>query len=196
MTVVSIAFTLFLIMNSLGLIPLVLSLLKDKSAKEQRRVIFRELLIALAIIFFFNFLGEVFFGWLDIDSYTIQMAGGLILFIIAIRMIFPGPKKLEASAPQEEVFIVPIATPLVAGPSLLATVMVFAREEPSILVMVFAILIAWTLTTAILVSAPLLNRLLGDKGLTAFQRLMGLLLTLMAVQMFLHGISVFISTSF
>lgn len=196
MSVISIAFTFFLIMNSLGLVPLILSLLKDETPKERRRVIIREMLIALVIILAFNFLGEVFFTWLNISESNIQMAGGLILFLIAIRMIFPGPKKMEhPEEPIEKPFVVPIATPLVAGPSLLASVMFYARQEQSILVMIYAILIAWSATLIIFLSSPLLKRVLTDKGLTALQRLMGLILTLIAVQMFLQGIARFITNT-
>lgn len=196
MTIISISFTLFLIMNSLGLIPVILNLLKDKNSSEKKKIIIREMLIALVIIFAFNFLGEYLFGWLNIPAATIEMAGGLVLFVIAVRMIFPQDKKNYDLEETQNVCIVPIATPLIAGPSLLASVMVFANQEPSMSIMVIAILIAWFLTTIILLAAPLLHKFLGDKGLTAFQRLMGLLLTLMAVQMFLRGLFQFISNNF
>jgi len=196
MTVWSIAFTLFLIMNSLGMAPAVLALLKNFDETKQRKIIFREMLIALLIILLFNYLGEVFFQWLQISESTIQMAGGLILFLIAIRMIFPGVKKAEEVQENIEPFIVPIATPLLAGPSLLATVMFYAHEESSLLNMLSAILIAWGVSAIILLSAPFLKKILGDRGLNAFERLMGLILTLIAVQMFLAGLSSFLTSSF
>jgi multiple antibiotic resistance protein len=196
MTIISISFTLFLIMNSLGLIPVILDKLKEKSSSEKRKIILREMLIALAIIFFFNFLGEFIFGWLNIPSYTIEMAGGLVLFVIAVGMIFPKDKKKYDLDNSNETFIVPIAIPLIASPSLLAAVMVFSHQEPEIHVTVIAISLAWILSTILLISAPLLHKLIGDKGLTAFQRLMGLLLTLMAVQMFLRGLFQLISSNF
>jgi multiple antibiotic resistance protein len=196
MTIISISFTLFLIMNSLGLIPVILDKLKEKSSSEKRKIILREMLIALAIIFFFNFLGEFIFGWLNIPSYTIEMAGGLVLFVIAVGMIFPKDKKKYDLDNSNETFIVPIAIPLIASPSLLAAVMVFAHQEPEIHATVIAISLAWILSTILLISAPLLHKLIGDKGLTAFQRLMGLLLTLMAVQMFLRGLFQLISSNF
>lgn len=196
MTIVSISFTLFLIMNSLGLIPPILNHIQEKPMKEQRMIILREMFIALIIIFLFNFLGEWIFGWLNIKDTTIEMAGGLILFIIAVRMIFPGPKLSIDHQKQEDLFIVPIAVPFVASPSLLAAVMVFARHEGQISTMIISILIATFFTTIVFLLAPSLRKLIGDKGLTAFQRLMGLLLTLMAVQMFLRGISKFITTTF
>lgn len=195
MKIISIAFTLFLIMNSLGLVPLVLALLKNVEPKMQRRILFREMLIALGIILVFNFLGELFFGWLNIKESIIQMAGGLILFLIAIRMIFPAPKKLEKGDDLELPFVVPIATPLVAGPSLLAAVMFYSREIDNTPTMLLAIFLSWLLTTLVFLIAPTLKRFIGEKGLIAFERLMGLLLTLIAVQMFLQGVAHFISHS-
>lgn len=190
---VSIAFTLFLIMNSLGTAPIVLALLKSYDEKKQRAIIFREMWIALFIIFLFNYLGEVFFTWLEVSETSIQMAGGLILFLIALRMIFPGPKVAYDPTEKTDPYIVPIATPLIAGPSLLATVMFYAHEETSEFNMFAAILIAWALSTLILLSAPFLKKIIGEKGLNAFERLMGLILTLIAVQMFLQGLSTFYS---
>lgn len=194
-TIASIAFTLFLIMNSLGMAPAILVLLKHFDEKKQRKIILREMLIALLIIFLFNYLGEIFFQWLQVGETTIQMAGGLILFLIAINMIFPRSKKHETSEANVDPFIVPIATPLIAGPSLLATVMFYAHEEPSVLKMLLAILIAWAASTIVLLSAPFLKKIIGERGLNAFERLMGLILTLIAVQMFLEGLSGFLSHS-
>lgn len=179
-------------MNSLGLVPLILALLKNAEPKLQRRILLREMFVALGIILAFNFLGDFFFNWLNISQSNIQMAGGLILFLIAIRMIFPGPKKIESSVPEELPFVVPIATPLVAGPSLLATIMFYAKEN-STPKMLLAIFLAWIATTIIFLCAPTLKKFIGDKGLTAFERLMGLLLTLIAVQMFLQGLAQFIA---
>jgi multiple antibiotic resistance protein len=195
MTILSIAFTLFLIMNSLGMTPAILVLLKNYDEKKQRKIILREMVIALIIIFVFNYLGEVFFQWLQVGETTIQMAGGLILFLIAVNMIFPRSRRTDAPEENIDPFIVPIATPLIAGPSLLATVMFYAHEEPSLLKMLAAIMIAWAASTIVLLSAPFLKKIIGDKGLNAFERLMGLILTLIAVQMFLEGLSGFLSSS-
>lgn len=195
MSIFSIAFTLFIIMNSIGLVPLILALLRNVEPKVQRRILLREMLVALGIILVFNFLGELFFSWLNIKESNIQMAGGLILFLIAIRMIFPNPKQMSSEEGQELPFIVPIATPLVAGPSLLAAVMFYAKEQDSVLAMLASIFIAWIASTIVFLLAPTLKKFIGDKGLIAFERLMGLLLTLIAVQMFLQGMAGFITHS-
>lgn len=192
MTVLSIAFTLFLIMNSLGMAPAILVLVKDYSETKQRKIIFREMLIALVIMLLFNYLGDIFFRWLQISQTTIQMAGGLVLFLIALKMIFPGVRGHDEPVETVDPFIVPIATPLIAGPSVLATIMFYAHEATQV-TMLSAILAAWIASTLILLSAPFLKRVVGDKGLNTFERLMGLILTLLAVQMFLQGFSRFLT---
>jgi multiple antibiotic resistance protein len=197
MGIISITFTLFLIMNVLGIIPPILKLTAHLPAKEQKRLLLKEAAIALIIIYFFNWLGERVFGWLNVSDSTIEMAGGLILLIIAIRMVFPSIARFNIDhSEQEELFIVPIAVPFIASPSLLTTVMVFARHEPNPWVMIGAILIAMSATAVILFFAQELKNLVKDKGLVALQRLMGLLLTLIAVQILLQGISHFVTTNF
>lgn len=196
MSVISIAFTLFLIMNSLGIVPAVLAMLKNVDQKRHSQVLLREMCFALIIILLFNFLGEVFFDWLHINESSIQMAGGLVLFLIAIKMIFPSIRKSEETVEDSDPFIVPIAIPLIAGPALLATVMFYAHEESNVFVMLAAIFIAWAASTAILMAAPFLKRTFGDRGLNAFERLMGLILTLISVQMFLQGLETFLNASF
>lgn len=187
-TLFSLTFSLFLLMDPLGNIPIYVSLLKDLPPKRQRIVIFRELLIALAVIILFTFLGEHLLNLLHVGEETILIAGGLILFMIALRMIFPKSKDAYSDSPEQgEPFIVPLAIPLVAGPSVLAAVMIYSHRE-SDGVLITAICIAWALSTLILISAPFLKKILGIRGIIACERLMGLLLTLMAVQMFLDGI--------
>jgi multiple antibiotic resistance protein len=196
MAIASISFTLFIIMNSFGLIPPILDLLKDKSPQQKTKIIIREMVIALLVILAFNYLGEFFFIWLDIPQTSIQMAGGLILFLISLQLIFPSDKKSIDLKSSFEPFIVPLAVPLIASPSLLMITKVLSSQEPSLINMFIAIIIAWSLTLIVFLLSPQLQKLVGDKGLTAFQRLMGLLLTLIAVQMFLKGLIQFVSTTF
>jgi len=185
----SIGFSLFLLMDPIGNIPLYVSLLKDVDPARQRKIILRELTIALFVIILFNFLGGYLLRLLHVSQETIMIAGGIILFIIAIRMIFPQGKEGYAESPiPGEPFIVPLAIPLVAGPSVLAAVMIYSDRE-STLTMVGAILAAWVVSLLILISAPFLKKILGMRGIVACERLMGLILTLIAVQMFLEGLS-------
>ncbi len=189
--VLSTAFTLFLLMDPIGNIPLYISFLKGLNPKRQRVVIFRELIIALAIIILFNFVGDGLMKFLHVENDTIQIAGGIILFLLCLRMIFPPPHDPnEALRHDTEPFIVPLAVPLVAGPSVLAAVMIYAKQEGS-LVMVGSILIAWLASLSILLASSFLKKILGWRGITAMERLMGLVLILIAVQMFLSGLSTF-----
>ncbi len=190
----SVAFSLFLLMDPIGNIPFYISFLKGLDPKRQRFVIFRELIIALFIIILFNFIGDALMKFLHIENDTIQIAGGIILFLLCLKMIFPQPHDPNDALPHDtEPFIVPLAVPLVAGPSVLAAVMIYAKQENDSLIMVGAILIAWFASLLILLGASYLKQILGWRGILALERLMGLVLILIAVQMFLSGLSSFIA---
>lgn len=180
-------------MDPIGNIPVYLAILKDVEVKKQKKIIFRELLIALAVIILFTFVGEHLLDILGVGQETILIAGGIILFIIALKMIFPSGKVSAYESPTKgEPFIVPLAIPLVAGPSVLAAVMIFSHREPLSL-LITSIVVAWAVSTLILLCAPFLKRILGIRGITACERLMGLLLTLISVQMFLEGLSLYLN---
>lgn len=185
----SMTFTLWLLMDSLGNVPLFLSLLKNIPPERVRPVILRELFIALGFILFFAALGDVLFDILGIHQDAVQISGGIILFLIAIRMIFPSQEKTTVDSKMEP-FIVPLAIPLVAGPSVLTAVMVYGQQTAWPITW-GAILLAWLATVLVLLSGVTLKKILGDRGLMACERLMGLVLTLMAVQMFLQGLRLF-----
>src|SRR3990167_8972887 len=142
----SLTFALFLLMDSLGNIPLFLSFLKGIPQKRQRFIIFRELLIALGIIILFYFLGDLLLQFLKIDQPTLLISGGIILFIIAIQMVFPNDKHQEKYSFNKEPFIVPLAIPLIAGPAVLAAVMLYAHEHNPPSIIIGAIFIAWILS--------------------------------------------------
>ncbi len=193
MSLFSIAFSLFLLMDPIGNIPFYISFLKGLDSKRQRYVIFRELVIALVIIILFNFIGDGLMKFLHVQNDTIQIAGGIILFLLCLKMIFPPPHDANESIPHDtEPFIVPLAVPLVAGPSVLAAVMIYSKQTEGIL-MIGAILIAWIASLIILLSASFLKQILGWRGILALERLMGLVLILIAVQMFMSGLSNFMA---
>jgi MarC family membrane protein len=193
----SMAFALFLLMDPIGNVPIFVSVLKDIDPARQRRIIMRELLIALAIIIVFNFIGDAFLNFLNVKISTILFSGGIILFLIALKMIFPGGRDPEVELSHDkEPFIVPLATPLVAGPAVLAAVMLYSGQHiDDHLMTVGAIAIAWAASTLILLSSSLWKKLLGSRGLVACERLMGLILTLIAVQMFLEGVEMFVKSA-
>jgi multiple antibiotic resistance protein len=181
-------------MDPLGNVPLYVSLLKGVDPRRQRLVIFREMAIALFIIVLFSFLGNGLMDFLHIQHDTIQIAGGIILFLICLKMIFPAPHNASETVPHEtEPFIVPLAVPLVAGPSVLAAVMIYTRQEMNYWVMIGAILLAWAASLLILLASSYLKKILGWRGILALERLMGLVLTLIAIQMFLSGVAAFVT---
>lgn len=186
-----IALPLFLMMDPVGNVPLYVALLKDIPPKRQKIVIIRELLIALITIVLFIFVGESLLGLLGVRQETVQIAGGIILFVIALKLVFPSEKEPSARTSGEP-FIVPLAIPFVAGPSVLAAVMIYSRTSP-LPSLLGATFIAWVGTAIILVSSTFLKRILGEKGISACERLMGLILTLIAIQMFLEGFRIFLT---
>lgn len=195
MQLISLTFALFLLMDSIGNIPLFLSFLKGVPAKRQKKIILRELIIALGIIVLFYFVGDVLLELLNIEQSTLLVAGGIILFLISLRMIFPEKTTPEtAKSSDKEPFIVPLAIPFVAGPAVLAAVMLYSHQDYSPFITVTAIVMAWGLSLAVLMSSYFLVKKLGEKGLLACERLMGLLLVLISVQMFLEGLSLFSTT--
>jgi MarC family membrane protein len=189
MTVTSAALLLFLILDPLGNIPIFLSLLRSLSPQRQRIVLARELLIALAVLMAFLWGGKYALEVMHLRQDSVAIAGGIVLFLIGIRMIFPPPEGLMGELPDGEPFIVPLAIPLVAGPSGMAAVLLMGSNEPDRLgEWSLALLIAWGATAAILFSATYLYKWLGMRVLTAVERLMGMLLVAISVQMFLDGL--------
>ncbi|MCF7851700.1 MAG: YhgN family NAAT transporter [Simkaniaceae bacterium] len=189
----SLALSLFLLMDPIGNIPFYISILKHVEAKQQKRIIARELIIALFTILFFAFLGDVILTVLHISTPTLSIAGGTILFLIALKMIFPSnDSPFHTSEITKEPFIVPLAIPLVAGPSILATVMIYAKQEIHSLYLAGAIIVAWLISFSILIFSNQIQKTLKQKGLEACERLMGLVLILLSTEMFMEGIKAFI----
>ena len=194
MTTFSAAFMLILVMDPIGNVPVFLSLVAPLETGRARRVIIRELLIALGLLILFLFTGRFVLDLLHITEPALGIAGGIILFLISIKMIFSDPSQLFSEAPEGEPFIVPLATPLIAGPSALATVLLLMASRPAFWPQwLTAIVLAWLVTGLILVSASSFARILGDRGTTAIQRLMGMILTTIAVQMLLTGVEKFLN---
>lgn len=187
MSLLQIAVTFFLIMDPLGNVPAFISLLKDYDAKRQRLIILREVIIALFIILLFNFVGNEILDLINITQTTVKLAGGIILFLISLQMIFPKSHHTSGQ-PGEEPFIVPLAVPLVAGPSIIGAVMVYSHQEGDLFKITAAIILAWIPSALILLSSSWLKRVLGTRVLVAGERLMGLIMTILAVNMFTDGI--------
>ena len=193
MTILSAALLLFLVIDPLGNIPMFMTTLKKVDEKRQRKVVVRELLFALVILIAFLFLGQYLLQLLHLSETALTTAGGIILLIIAIKMIFPARDKSLQEDVEGEPFIVPLAIPYVAGPSAMATsLLMMSREPERWLDWLFAVLIAWFVSAVIIYFSSYFARFLGEKGLIAIERLMGMLLITVAVQMLLTGIAEFV----
>lgn len=190
MTTVSAAILLFMILDPLGNIPVFLSQLRTVAPKRRVWVVARELLIALLVLFVFLFFGRDLLGLMHLRQESISIAGGIILFLIGLKMIFPGGEPMFGDTPDGEPFIVPLAIPCVAGPSGIAAVMLMSSTlAGGWRSLSIALLLAWGATAIILFSATALYRWLGPRVLIAVERLMGMLLVALSVQMLLDGIS-------
>ncbi|ABV89462.1 YhgN family NAAT transporter [Shewanella pealeana] len=190
----SAAVMLFLIMDPLGNLPIFASILRHIEPKKRRRVLIRELLFALVIMMLFLFAGEAILNFLNLRTESVSIAGGIILFLIAIRMIFPQPGGVVGLAAGEEPFIVPMAIPLMAGPSVLAALILLAHtDNERMFDWTIALVSAWGVSAVILLFYKVFTKVLGEKGLTAVERLMGMVLVMISVQMFLDGVANYIS---
>jgi len=192
-TIASAALLLFLILDPLGNIPVFLSLLKGLQPARQRVVIVRELLIALAVLMLFLWAGRYLLELMHLRQESVSIAGGIILFLIGLRMIFPPADGIMGEQPEGEPFIVPMAIPMIAGPSGMAAVMLLGSQEPGRMgAWSLALAIAWAATAIILFSATYLQKWLGTRVLTAIERLMGMVIVAISVQMLMDGISTYL----
>lgn len=191
---VSAVVLLALVTDPFGNVPLVNAMLAGLAPARRRFVILRECAIAFALLMAFMLGGHKFLEVMRLSETSLSIAGGVILFMIAIRMVFPGREgHVLGDAPEGEPLIVPLAIPFIAGPSALATVMLLATREPGKLAMwALAITVTMLFVTLVLVLGERMQRLLGDRVMQAIERLMGLILTAMAVEMLLGGIRAFV----
>lgn len=180
---------LLLTTDPLGNVPNFMSILQPVPKERRRAVIVRELLFAVGIMLLLLFVGRQLTSVLGIKPEAISIAGAIVLFLIAIEMILPGRgRRRAAGAEESEPFIVPLATPLVAGPSTLATIVLITSKPGGLWTGFWAVLIAWAVVFCTLMAAPVIIRVLREKGARAVERLMGMLLVMLAVQMFLNGL--------
>ncbi len=186
--------TLVFVMDPLGNVPIFLSVLKDVDPRRRQWVIFRELLIALVVLLIFLFAGSAMLQVMGLRQESVSIAGAIILFLIGVRMIFPSPYGLMGDTPGGEPFIVPLAIPAVAGPSSLAIAMLMVTQDPDrMLDWTIALVAAWAVVAILLMASPLLLRALGNRGLIAMERLMGMILVIISVQMFFDGVQKFLN---
>ena len=192
-TFLSAVVLLLLVADPLGNIPLFVASLRSVPAPRRPMVILRECLIAFGILLGFMFIGHKFLELLGLTDASLQIAGGVILFLIALRMVFPVAEGIFGMNPAGEPFIVPLAIPALAGPSALATVLLLVSRDPDRLgEWIAALTVAMLISAMVLVFSERLQTCLGERALIAVERLMGLILTAIAVEMMLKGIRTFI----
>jgi multiple antibiotic resistance protein len=186
--------TLFLVMDPLGNVPMFLSVLKTVPPRRQRIVVLREVAFAYLVLVGFLFAGNAALRFLGLEREAVSIAGGIVLFLIALRMIFPSEGgAMSGDLPDGEPFIVPLAVPLIAGPSTLATLLLLQQTAPFATgPLLLALTVALAVSGVILLSSTLMYRVLGARGLIAIERLMGMLLVMVAVQMLMNGVKAFL----
>lgn len=191
----SAAVTLFLVMDPIGNVPVFNAILSNLDEKRRTRVVARELLIALFILLSFLLAGNAILAFLGLSQSSLNIAGGVLLFIISLRMIFPAAHNNDDENVEDDPFIVPLAVPLTAGPSTIAVLLLLSSNQPDRLVeWSLALFLAWLGATVILLSSPQLLKIIGKRGSRALERLMGMVLVILATQMLLNGIRDFIES--
>lgn len=177
----------FIIVDPIGSIPPMVNLIKRFPVRKQILIIARESVIALLIGLFFQYFGEYFLSLLGVEGYALRLASGIIIMIIAMQMLFASSSfEEDAIQSNQEPFVFPIATPLLSGPGLLAVLMIEGRVQDPLRLST-AVLLAWIPIFIILLLAPFLQRVLGRSGLVAFERVMGILVALVAMEMIVKG---------
>ena len=189
---ISSVITLALVMDGFGNIPLFIAALKKVAPERRKAVLIRELLIALLIMVAFLFAGKWFLQAFGIHDYSLSIAGGIILFMISIPLVFSTEEEPKNDPKEDEPFIVPLAIPLVAGPAALSMVMITSAQQSNKWITLAAVLMASLINSIILMSSFPLSKLLGKRGLIAIERLTGMILVLMSVDMIMGGIGTFV----
>ena len=188
MTIISAAIVLLLILDPFGNLVTINTLLSEVPKRKRQRIILRETSIAYGILVAFLLGGNPLLSFFGVESHTLRISGGIILFLIALGMVFPTRSSMPSTLDSEP-FIVPIAMPLIAGPTAIAALLVLARSDPDLLLNWWAALtLAMGIAGLILWASPWIFQRLGPRGAVAVERLMGMLLIVLSVQMMLDGV--------
>lgn len=196
MSLIQATVLLFLVMDPVGNLPIFNSILKNKSIRERVKIIFRELIFAYLLLIGFLLLGDYIQSYLNLRISTLHIAGGIILLLVAIGMVFPGIG-MKIVDKDDEPFFVPLAMPLLAGPATIAIVLILGSSHPTnTLQWIIAISLSWVLVALVLIPSPWVFKSINDKTARILERLMGMILIMLAVQMFLNGVELYIDTNF
>ena len=187
-TFASATILLLLITDPLGNIPIFVNSLRAVPPERRARVIVREVLIAFGLLLAFMFVGQSFLKAMSLSDVSLQIGGAVVLFLIALRMIFPPPPQ-DSPVPLAEPLIVPLAIPALAGPSAMATVLLLVSQAPERrLEWVAALTVTMLVCAVVLLLAERLQRVVGLRVVSAFERLMGLILVSISVEMLIRGL--------
>lgn len=187
------ALLLFLVIDPFGNLPFVLAIVGHLAAREYRRTIIRETLLALSVLLVFAFAGEAVLGYLNIERGSLMVAGGVILFLISLKMIFYSAKEVFAGDYSTNAWFFPLAVPCLAGPSAITTVMILrSQQQTSLMELVAGLVVVVVATCLVFLAGRRLSDWLGERGIRAVEKLMGLLLNLVSVNMILVGVRNFL----
>lgn len=187
--VLSSAVTLFIVLDPFGNLAVFNAVLSSQPEEKRHGILVRELAFALVILMFFLFCGTPVLDFLSLQQSTLRISGGLILFLISLGMVFPA-KSVLGGDEDEEPFIVPLAIPLIAGPSAIIYLLLLSYQHAHVIGSIAAAtFLAWLASAVILLASPFFMRILGRKGTRALERLMGMILVMISVQMFMDGLA-------
>lgn len=191
--ILSKALQLFLVLDPIGNTGIIATLISGFSKKRQRVILIREIFVSLVILFSAFFLGSYFLSALDISQAAITATGGIIFLLFSISLLFPGSAMVNIKNLDEEPFIVPIAIPLVVGPSSIATVILFSNDK-NLWISLSAILLAWLVTGILIFLGPALLMRVGKTGMNVAERLIGMICAMIAVKMLLKSAKLFLAS--
>jgi len=191
--ILTLALTLFIVANPLGNSPIIIALIKNFDFKRQKRLMLQEAFLALLLALFFQYFGALFLDLIAVKDYSLTYTGGILLFLVALYMIFPRHDE-GSEAVDKEPFFVPIATPLITGPGVMTTIMIFSQQYENPLTVTLSILLCWVGVTLALYIAPYLQFLLKRRGLIALEQLMGMILMLISIEMIVQATYTFMES--
>ena len=189
----ALASNFFLIANPIGNIPTVVALVKDFPLERQRIIVLREAIFALMVAIGFQFIGRELLNYLQIKTYAVSITGGLLLFFVAIRMMFPSHGPKEKSALKQEHFLVPIATPTISGGGVMSSIMIYSGLTENPLLVTSALLVAWCAVIPVMFLSIYLKKILGNRGILALEQLMGMVLVLLSMKLLVQGFRIFVT---
>lgn len=187
------AFQLFLVLDPIGNTGIIATLISGFSRERQKHILYRELLLALLTLMVIFFLGKYLLIGLGISEAAITITGGIIFMFFSISLLFPGSGMVSLKNLEEEPFFVPIAMPLIIGPSSIATVILYSNDQDSFTISILSVLLAWLVTAIIIALSPIMVEKIGKTGMAVAERMIGMICALVAVKMILNGIELFVA---